>query len=313
VYRPIYYRSAVLVPSAHFVGASSSGWSSDDEIWSSSSDISVSNGEAWRNDSHVWGDEGEINQDTQNSEWFIESGRSVNAIQHSVAKPKSVTSPLPSNGPTSNDLKQLTWEEALYGPEPTSSSIRFVAYQNELNDETRFDIAEGAPPSGDRVVPQFSDESILVDEMVRFGNSFEAYQTLQSFVASRGTFDSSLQLRNAVLSLFASKEPIAVELVLDRFNEACAAGAVLDKRALGGTISDYLAPSNIDVANTLNEFSKLALRSEGTNVSQLLIVATVLRLDGEDARSKIFAQAAFDQAATVGSLQWNSLIIKLLQ
>ncbi len=309
VYRPIYYRSAVLVPSSHFVQASSSDWFGEHETtWSSSSDMSLNNRDVWRDDSGVWHEESAINLDTQNSEWPIDSDNSVPAIRHSVAKPKTL-----KQTPHSKDLKQLTWEEALYGPAPTNSAVRFVAYQNDSNQGTLSEIAGEDPTSGDRIVHRVSAESILVDEMVRSGKSFEAHQTLHSFVAPSGTFDSSLQLRSAVLSLFASKDPIAVELILDRFNEACAAGAELDHRALGMPISDYLAPSNIDVSNTLNEFSKLALRSERTNVSQLLIVATILRLDGEKNRSKIFAQAAFDQAAEAGSLQWNSLIIKLLQ
>jgi hypothetical protein len=256
----------------------------------------------------MWHEESTINLDTQNSQWPIDSDNSIHAIRHSVAKPKTL-----KQTPQSKDLKQLTWEEALYGPASSNSAVRFVAYQNDSHDRMLSEVAGEEPSSGDRVVHRFSEESILVDEMVRSGHSMEAYQTLQSFVANSGTFDSSLQLRSAVLSLFASKDPIAVEVILDRFNEACAAGAELDHRALGVTISEYLAPSNIDVANTLNEFSKLALRSEGTNVSQLLIVATILRLDGDKTRSKIFAQAAFDQAAEAGSLQWNSLIIKLLQ
>ena len=302
VYRPIYYRSAVLLPSSHFFSDPGSEWLGQYDTQWSSSDISVSDKNEWVDDNEVWSEERAFNLDAQDKVWPIEPVNGVNGTQRSVLKPNS------------NDvLKQLTWEEALYGPASNKSAIRFVAYQDDLNDGGDLKIAQEGEASRYEVVPGFSAESILIDEMVRAGRSFEAHQTLQSFVSKSSAFDHSLQLRHAVLSLFASKDPIAVELVLDRFNEASAAGAVLDERALGGKISDYLASSNIDVANTLNEFSKLALRSEGTNVSQLLIVATILRLDGERARSKVFAQAAFDQAAEMGSLQWNSLIVKLLR
>ena len=163
------------------------------------------------------------------------------------------------------------------------------------------------------VRPTFSEECALVDEMVLAGNSSEAYQTLQSFVPSGLGFESSLQVRHAVLSLFASKDPIAVEVVLDRFNSACAAGAELDQQSLGCKVTDYLGPARVDVLNTLNEFSKLALRTEESNVPHLLIVATLLRLDGQTSRSRVFAQSAFEQAAETGSMQWNSLITTLLQ
>jgi hypothetical protein len=302
VYRPIYYRSAVLLPSSHFLSDPGSGWLGQYDSQWSSSDISVSDRNVWVDDNEVWSEEQVINLDAEDNVRPIEPVHGVNGIQRSVLKPK-----------TNEVLKPLTWEEALYGPAPNKSAIRFVAYQDDLNDRGDLEITQEGDVSGYEIVPGFSAESILIDEMVRAGNSFEAHQTLRSFVSKSNAFDHSLQLRNAVLSLFASKDPIAVELVLDRFNEASAAGAILDERALGGKISDYLASSNIDVANTLNEFSKLALRSEETSVSQLLIVATILRLDGEQARSKVFAQAAFDQAAEMGSLQWNSLIVKLLR
>jgi hypothetical protein len=281
VYRPIYYRSVVLMPPTHIVDASSSDWFEERDT-------------QWR--------------EAENVDWPVESIRSVESIPHSVSIPKTTSQP-ESRG----DLKKITWEEALYGPPTTNPAIRFVAYQNGARDAEGVSIVPEELASEDIIAHQLSAESILVDEMVRSGNSHEAHQTLQSLVAKSGTFDSSLLLRRAVLSLFASKDPIAVELILDRFNEACAAGAVLDEHALGGKISDYLRPSNIDVTNTLNEFSKLALRDEASSVSQYLVVASILSLNGEKARARVFAQAAFDRAAEEGSLQWNSLILKLLR
>lgn len=281
VYRPIQYRSIVLVPPTHFVEAPRANWFDEQDI-------------QWR--------------DTEGSDWPVESIRSTESVPYSVSIPK--TNVEPESG---TELKKITWEEALYGSSPANPAIRFVAYQNQTVDEGVVDVAAKEFRSENKVARPLSAESILVDEMVRSGNSIEAQQTIQSFVAKSGTFDSSLLLRGAVLSLFASKEPIAVELILDRFNEACAAGAELDEYALGGKISDYLGPSNIDVTNTLNEFSKLALRDEASSVSQYLIVASILSLNGEKARAKVFAQAAFDRAAEEGSLQWNSLIIKLLR
>ena len=281
VYRPIPYRSIVLVPRTHFAEAPRSDWFDEQDI-------------QWR--------------DSEGSDWPVESIRSTESVPYSVSVPKT-KSQIESSG----DQKKITWEEALYGSSPANPAIRFVAYQNQAADDDVIDVAAMEYASESVVARPLSAESILVDEMVRSGNSVEAQQTLQSFVAKSGTFDSSLLLRGAVLSLFASKDPIAVELILDRFNEACAAGAELDEHALGGKISDYLEPSNIDVTNTLNEFSKLALRDEASSVSQYLIVASILSLNGEKARAKVFAQAAFDRAAEEGSLQWNSLIIKLLR
>jgi hypothetical protein len=281
VYRPIQYRSIVLVPPTHFVEAPRSDWFNEQDI-------------QWR--------------DVEDFDWPVESIRSTETVPYSVSNPKTN-----KQRESSGNLKQITWEEALYGSSPANPATRFVAYQNQAVDGEFIDVATKDLASENIEARPLSAESILVDEMVRSGNSIEAQQTLQSFVAKRGTFDSSLLLRGAVLSLFASKEPIAVELILDRFNEACAAGAELDERALGGKISDYLDPSNIDITNTLDEFSKLALRDEGSSVSQYLIVASILRLNGEKARAKVFAQAAFDLAAEEGSLQWNSLIMKLLR
>jgi hypothetical protein len=275
----------------------------------------------WVDDNGVWGQREAINHAQHRSEWATNSVKSALEATRSIA----TSNPRAQSEQTDN-LKQLTWEEAVYGPELSKSAIRFVTHRNELSDEdyvqwtvddTNYE-NDGASTvevvsSAETIDPPISPESMLVDQIVQSGGSFDAHQTLSSFVAASGTFDSSLQLRSAVLSLFASKEPIAVELVLDRFNQACAAGARLDERALGKSISDYLAPSHVDVTNTLNEFSKLALRNDANSVSHLLVVATVLRLDGQVDRSRLFAQAAFEQAAEKGSLQWNSLIVNLLQ
>ncbi len=92
----------------------------------------------------------------------------------------------------------------------------------ELSTENGFVI--GDLNSQDSRGIDLSPESSLIDEMVQAGNSYDAHQSLLNSSLASGRFDSSLQLRNAVLSLFASKEPIAVELILDRFNQACATG-----------------------------------------------------------------------------------------
>ncbi|XZE21221.1 hypothetical protein SH449x_001120 [Pirellulaceae bacterium SH449] len=294
VYRPVIRRHVIGWPIVSTVGTHDHVRFVDHFDASSGIDFSDSFQPAtesghWVNDDGAWG--AEVWSDSQ---LFTNANEPKRNSNPSVASSSQVK-------PTD---KTLTWEEAIYGDPNSSPLVRFVSYQSPLANGN--DLPNSSPTS-----VTISAPSSLIDEMVRSGNAVEAYSFMQSLVAANSA-DASLQLRNAVLSLFAHNGPIAVELVLDRFNTACAAGAPLNQWALGSTVSDYLAESRIDVANTLNEFSRLALSSEETAISQLLIVATLLNLDGESERGRIFAQAAFDQAAETGQLQWNSLITTLL-
>lgn len=304
VYRPIVYQPIIYRPviRRHVIGwpiVSAAGthdhirfvdhFDSQPGVDFSDSFQPVNESGHWVNDDGAWG-----TQVWSDSQLFTKANATRRNSSPSVA--------------SSNQVKaadeSLTWEETLYGAPTSSPLVRFVSYQSSLANGN--DLPNSTPTS-----VSISAPSSIIDEMVRGGNAIEAYSAMQSLVAENSA-DASLQLRNAVLSLFAHNGPIAVELVLDRFNTACAAGASLNQRALGTTVSDYLAESRIDVANTLNEFSRLALSSEETAISHLLIVSTLLNLNGENERGRIFAQAAFDQAAETGQLQWSSLLTTLL-
>lgn len=319
---PVYHRAPVFLPSVNVVrgpqvlllGQSGAGTRTSADLFESST-------HDWVDGAGVWGQRVDKEPNPPRAAWVSNSARLRGESSPSIAKTE-VSTKQNNDG----ELKQLTWEEAIYGSFPSGPTVRLVSHRNEsigdsysdwFGENAEFESNNGFViddlNSQDLPGIYVSPESSLIDEMVQSGNSYDAHQSLLGSSLASGRFDSSLQLRNAVLSLFASKEPIAVELVLDRFNQACATGAFLNDQALGMKISDYLAPCHIDVTNTLNEFSKLALRNEEDSVSHLLIVATLLRLDGQLARSKIFAQSAFDQASEKGNLQWNSLMTTLLQ
>lgn len=319
---PVYRRTPVFLPSVNVVrgphvwllGQSDAGTRTNADLFESST-------HDWVDSAGVWGQLVDKEQNPPRADLVAKAARSRSESSTSVAKTE-VSTKQKNDG----DLKQITWEEAIYGSLPSSPMVRLVSHRNEHVGDSYSDwLGENAElstgngfvigdlNSQDSRRIYLSPESSLIDEMVQAGNSYDAHQSLLNSSLASGRFDSSLQLRNAVLSLFASKEPIAVELILDRFNQACATGAFLNDQALGMKISDYLSPCHIDVANTLNEFSKLALRNEEDSVSHLLIVATLLRLDGQSSRSKIFAQSAFEQASQKGNLQWNSLMTSLLQ
>lgn len=304
VYRPIVYQPIVYRPviRRHVIGwpiVSAAGthdhirfvdhFDSQPGLDFSDSFQPVNESGHWVNDEGAWGSE--VWSDSQ---IFTKAKAAKKNSNPSVASSSQVK---PAD-------ESLTWEEAIYGGPNSSPLVRFVSYQSPMANGN--DSPNSSPTS-----VTISPRSSLIDEMVRNGNAIEAYSAMQPLVAANSS-DASLQLRNAVLSLFAHNGPIALELVLDRFNTACAAGASLNQWALGSTVSDYLAESRIDVANTLNEFSRLALSSEETAVSHLLIVSTLLSLNGENERGRIFAQAAFDQGAETGQLQWNSLLTALL-
>ncbi|MFN9907603.1 MAG: hypothetical protein ACK56F_16015, partial [bacterium] len=69
-------------------------------------------------------------------DWPVESIRSTETVPYSVSNPKTNT-----QRESSGNLKQITWEEALYGSSPANPATRFVAYQNQAVDGEFIDVA----------------------------------------------------------------------------------------------------------------------------------------------------------------------------
>ncbi len=178
------------------------------------------------------------------------------------------------------------------------------------------DLQASEPVQGIRVrrAKPWAESAIgTVDTFVKEGNLESALSSCEAMV-SNSQLPAALYLRHAVLKLFTPGKETDVDTVLHLLNRACASGCELHPKELGAkSIQVYFKPTDIPFDQTLDALSKIALDESELAVGNLLLIASLLKLDGQPERAKVFAQEAFDRAAATGELQWNSLLVTLLR
>lgn len=192
--------------------------------------------------------------------------------------------------------------------------LRLVSTQIELSEErTSSRSIVVAKPS---IKPQMSTSlawsdsaSGLVDEMVLAGDMPNALRSCDAMASNRQPMNKGIYLRHAILKLFTPDTETDLEKVLDLLNMSAAAGGEINPSELGvSTLRDYLEPSRVGLQESLNQLSQSALEGKTDGAADLLLIAALLKLDGQSERSKLFASEAFEKASVSDSFVWHSLL-----
>lgn len=90
---------------------------------------------------------------------------------------------------------------------------------------------------------------------------------------------------------------------------SAAAGCEFQPSELGvSSLREYLEPSRITLQESLNQFSQNAMQNKTDSAADILMIATLLKLDGQSERTKLFATEAFEKASTSDNFVWHSLL-----
>ena len=153
----------------------------------------------------------------------------------------------------------------------------------------------------------------IVDDMVARGDLDHAYSSCKSMERITQPKGAGVYLRQALLSYFLiesseSKKP-STEEVLKLLELACEGGSMLQSSELSKeSLQDYFAECTVDVSRTLEQLSRSVLESPNHSGQELLLLSGLLKLEGQESRSKLFATEVKAQAAKSNSFRWNSLL-----
>jgi hypothetical protein len=132
----------------------------------------------------------------------------------------------------------------------------------------------------------------------------------------------SILIRHAVFELVAIRQIVLdaesgaglenLDRVLDLFELACAQGGTLHSESLGGkTMGAYLGASHVDADLMMESLSRRVLAQPTTSGREILLLATLLRLDGQGERADLFARESLSQSAMSDTFRWNHLLREL--
>ncbi|MBM3963698.1 MAG: hypothetical protein FJ308_01320 [Planctomycetes bacterium] len=159
----------------------------------------------------------------------------------------------------------------------------------------------------------------LIDDMVSRGDWESALQGCLRMEKINSSKHHSILIRHAVFELVAIRQQVLetesrsglekMDRVLDLLELACAQGGTIDSESLGGkTIGAYLDKSNIDAQNMMESLSRRVLAQPTESGREILLLATLLRMDGQSDRAELFARESASQAAMSESFRWNQLL-----
>lgn len=193
----------------------------------------------------------------------------------------------------------------------TSGAIRFVSTQDDKpRSEVRFKPA--VMPLEPSSAAWAASANGVIDRFMKEGDLASAAKSCESMLKNHQPLASGTYLRCGVIKLFSPDSDVLMEDVLEPWNRAVAGGSRLMASELNvPRLRDYLKGSNIDLDSSLDAISQKALSSDSESVEELLLLATLLKLDGQDSRSSIFASEAFDRASNLGTIRWSSLLSEL--
>jgi hypothetical protein len=192
--------------------------------------------------------------------------------------------------------------------------LRLVSTQSDLSEDRTS--SKSIVVSKPAIKPQISaslawsdSASGLVDEMVLAGDMPNALRSCDAMASNRQPMNKGIYLRHAILKLFTPDSETDLEKVLDLLNMSAAAGGEINPSELGvSTLRDYLEPSRVGLQESLNQLSQSALQGKTDGAADLLLIAALLKLDGQSERSKLFASEAFEKASVSENFAWHSLL-----
>jgi hypothetical protein len=151
----------------------------------------------------------------------------------------------------------------------------------------------------------------LVDNMIEEGRFEDAVASCKSMEKISEPKGAGVYLRQGITTLFSVRklDNAMLDRALDHLNDACLSGSQLSPMELdqGSTLTDYFRSCDqVDIQSTLDELSKQILDQPSESFKQLIVLAVLLKLDGQEERASLFAQEALQHPAR--SNRWTSVL-----
>jgi hypothetical protein len=155
----------------------------------------------------------------------------------------------------------------------------------------------------------------IVDDMVAAGEFEHAYSSCKSMDRVTQAKGAGVYLRQALMSYFAdgatsgSTVQPSTDDTLNRLATACEFGSnLLPDELSKSSLHDYFAHCSVDVSKNMDELSKRVLESGSGSGKELLLLAALLKLDGQSDRAKLFATEVESRLSTNESQRWLKVL-----
>jgi hypothetical protein len=152
----------------------------------------------------------------------------------------------------------------------------------------------------------------LLDDLMDRGEWAIATESSQRLEKIPSALTQSVLLRQAIFELVTHRDTLTtseLERVLHKLDYATIEGSeLLGTELRHGSISLYLEGSTIPLDSILDPLSKRAMEHPESSSKELLLIAALLTLDGQQERASVFAREARAQAAIEESFPWQSLL-----
>ncbi|MBU6239376.1 MAG: hypothetical protein KGQ51_16260 [Planctomycetes bacterium] len=164
--------------------------------------------------------------------------------------------------------------------------------------------------------PVWTESAIgLIDEMMERGEWELAYQSLARMEKISTPLNHRVVLRQAVMDLVAHRDQIDVarmDRVMDLLNKAADAGSPFSPEDFrGASLSKYLQASDIELSPILDKLAQRVLQQPERSGRELLLLSVLLKLDGQQERSLLFAKESRTLAARSDAFRWKSVLQSL--
>jgi hypothetical protein len=189
-------------------------------------------------------------------------------------------------------------------------------------------VAQSRVPASSRVKQQAVDQPLttyspiwtesaigLIDEMVQRGEIELAQQSLERMEKISTPLSHRVLIRQALIELVANRDAIDVprlDRVMDLFAKAAQAGNGFSPEEFrGASLTAYLRASDVDLTAILDQLAKRALEQPDRSGREMLLLAVLLKLDGQRDRALLFANESRTLAARSDAFRWKSVLRSL--
>jgi hypothetical protein len=152
----------------------------------------------------------------------------------------------------------------------------------------------------------------LIDDMMERGEWELAQRSLQRMDSISTPLGHAVLLRRAVFDLVAHADTIEssqLDRLLDRFNQAAAAGSCFGSDELRGkSLGSYLRAASIDLNPILDRLAQRALETPERSGREILLLSVLLKLDHQPERASLFADASGAFAERSLAFRWHSTL-----
>lgn len=192
------------------------------------------------------------------------------------------------------------------------SSIPNTATENSksIRDHSGTRVVSKKPSIVEPYSPVWTKAAVgLVDDMIREGRFDDAVASCRSMEKISQSKGAGVYLRQAITSFFSQEadETAKWNKAISFLDHAFRAGAQLSTAEIPkGSLTEYLAPSSIDVSSAFESLSQRILENPESSMRELVLLSVMLKLDGQSTRSKLFASEA--QSWVNANPRWQGLL-----